>query len=195
LKSIKLPDGITFIGDNAFMGCISLDSIVIPKGVEKIQKATFDRCFNLKSIILPESITELDTYAFIECSSLTTITIPANVRRIGKCAFEDCRNMTSFYCQVEDPGQISLGEDAFNRINEECILYVPQGCSQAYKADERWTAFIDIRETGTTTVESVTQQVAVPVEYYNLSGARQSGLQRGINLIRFSDGTVRKVTQ
>ncbi|MBR5935631.1 MAG: leucine-rich repeat protein, partial [Bacteroidaceae bacterium] len=125
LKSVILPDGITFIGDNAFTRCSNLDSIVIPQGMEKIERSAFDLCINLKSVILPESITELDTYAFIECYSLTTITIPANVRKIGKMAFEDCRSMTSFYCCVEDPQEIELGEDVFNRINEDCILYVP----------------------------------------------------------------------
>ena len=195
LKSVILPDGVKFIGNNAFLLCSNLDSIVIPQGMEKIEKATFDRCYNLKSVILPESITELDTYAFIECYSLTTITIPANVRKIGKMAFEDCRNLTSFYCCVENPQEIEMGEDVFNRINEECILYVPQGCAQAYRGDERWSAFSDIREMGVTQVEPVSRQAAVPVEYYNLSGGKQPGLQNGINIIRYNDGTVRKVTQ
>ena len=194
LESIILPDGITFIGDNAFLLCSNLDSIVIPKGVKKIEMAMFARCYNLKSVILPESITELDTYAFIECYSLSSITIPANVRKIGDMAFEDCRNMASFYCCVEDPQEIEMGEDVFNRINEECILYVPQGCAQTYRADERWSAFSDIREMGVTQVEPVSRQAAVPVEYYNLSGSKQSGIQQGINIIRYNDGTVHKVT-
>ena len=195
LKSVTLPDGITFIGNNAFNKCSSLDSIVIPQGMEKIERSAFDLCINLKSVILPESITELDMYAFIECYSLTTITIPANVRKIGKMAFEDCQSMTSFYCCVENPQEIELGEDVFNRINEDCILYVPQGCAQAYRDDERWNAFSEIREFDVTQVEPVAPQAAVPVEYYNLSGSKLPAPQQGINIIRYSDGTVRKVTQ
>ena len=195
LKSITLPDGITFIGNNAFLKCSNLDSIVIPQGMKKIERATFDRCINLKSVILPESITELDTYAFIECYSLTTITIPANVRKIGKMAFEDCRSMTSFYCCVENPQEIELGEDVFNRINASCILYVPQGCAQAYRNDDRWNAFSEIREFDVTQVEPVAPQAAVPVEYYNLSGSKLPAPQQGINIIRYNDGTVRKVIQ
>ena len=163
--------------------------------MEKIERSAFDLCINLKSVILPESITELDMYAFIECYSLTTITIPANVRKIGKMAFEDCRSMASFYCCVENPQEIEMGENVFNRINENCILYVPQGCAQAYRDDERWSAFSDIREMGVTQVEPVSRQAAVPVEYYNLSGSKQTGVQHGINIIRYNDGTVRKVTQ
>lgn len=196
LKSVTLPDGITFIGDNAFCGCNNLDSIVIPQGMEKIERSAFDLCINLKSVILPESITELDMYAFIECYTLSTITIPANVRKIGNMAFEDCRSMASFYCCVENPQEIEMGENVFNRINENCILYVPQGCAQAYRDDERWNAFSEIREFDTTTsVKPVEYDNVVPVEWYNLSGTKLSTPQRGINIIRYSDGTVRKVIQ
>ena len=196
LKSVTLPDGITFIGNNAFNNCSNLDSIVIPQGMEKIERSAFDLCINLKSVILPESITELDMYAFIECYSLSTITIPANVRKIGNMAFEDCRSMTSFYCCVENPQEIEMGEDVFNRINDSCILYVPQGCAQAYRNDERWNAFSEIREFDTTTsVKPVEYDNVVPVEWYNLSGTKLSTPQRGINIIRYSDGIVRKVIQ
>jgi len=195
LKSVTLPDGISFMGDNAFFQCSNLDSIVIPKGVKKIKKGMFEGCINLKSVILPESITELDRYAFIECYSLSTITIPANVRKIGNMVFEDCRDLTSFYCCVEDPQEIEMGIDVFNRINENCILYVPQGCAQAYRNDNRWNAFSEIREFNVTQVEPVVHEAAVPVEYYNLSGTKIPAQQQGINLIRYSDGTVHKVTQ
>ena len=195
LKSVTLPDGITFIGDNAFNRCSNLDSIIIPQGMEKIERSAFDLCINLKSVILPESITELDMYAFIECYSLSTITIPANVRKIGNMAFEDCQSMTSFYCCLENPQEIEMGEDVFNRINEECILYVPQGSVQAYRNDERWNAFSEIREFDETEVKPVAHEAAVPVEYYNLSGSKLPAPQQGINIIRYSDGTVRKVIQ
>ena len=103
--------------------------------------------------------------------------------------------MTSFYCCVENPQEIELGEDVFNRINASCILYVTQGCAQAYRDDERWSAFSEIREFDVTAVEPVATQAVVPVEYYNLSGNKLPAPQQGINIIRYSDGTVRKVTQ
>ena len=88
-----------------------------------------------------------------------------------------------------------MGEYVFYNINADCILYVPQGSVQAYRDDERWNAFSEIREIDKTEVEPVAHEAAVPVEYYNLSGNKLPAPQRGINLIRYSDGTVRKVTQ
>lgn len=38
-----------------------------------------------------------------------------------------------------------------------------------------------------------TRKEAVPVAVYNLNGVRTDGLQRGINLVRMSDNTVKKV--
>lgn len=193
-KKITIPEGINTIERSAFSQCESLDSIVIPHSIERINHTTFDACHNLKSVILPESIVELAKYSFVECYSLNTITIPSKVREIKASAFEDCANLTSVYCKVEDPGQTTLGEDAFKGINEDCILYVPQGCVQTYRADGRWTAFSDIREFDATAVGHVAHQIAVPVEYYSLSGTRLPAPQQGINIIRYSDGTVHKVT-
>ena len=35
--------------------------------------------------------------------------------------------------------------------------------------------------------------VAEAVEYYSIAGVRQAGLQKGINIVRYADGTTRKV--
>jgi hypothetical protein len=47
-----------------------------------------------------------------------------------------------------------------------------------------------IRATGIQRVESDSKEV---VEIYNLSGVRQSAISRGLNILRMSDGTTRKV--
>ena len=41
LADIVIPDGITSIGDRAFMGCSSLSSLVIPGGVTSIGESVF----------------------------------------------------------------------------------------------------------------------------------------------------------
>lgn len=44
-----------------------------------------------------------------------------------------------------------------------------------------------------TAIEQASAGVAEPVAYYSVSGVRQSGLQKGINIVCYSDGTARKV--
>lgn len=63
IRSLVLPEGITFIGDNAFNNSA------------------------LESIVLPESLVEIDQYAFSKCN-LTEITLPANLERLGSSAFD-----------------------------------------------------------------------------------------------------------
>ena len=73
LKTIVIPEGVTFIGDRAFDGCTGLTSINIPEGVTSIGQCAFSYCSSLTSITIPESVTSIGNYAFDECTSLKTI--------------------------------------------------------------------------------------------------------------------------
>ena len=42
-------------------------------------------------------------------------------------------------------------------------------------------------------VEQTSASAAAPVAYYSISGVRQSGLQKGLNIVSYADGTTRKV--
>ena len=48
-----IPAGVTEIGNNAFEGCESLESVNIPEGVT-IGEDVFDGCKSLESITIPE---------------------------------------------------------------------------------------------------------------------------------------------
>ena len=50
IKEFIIPDGIKFIGDNAFAKCDILTSITIPKSIIHIDDAVFWGCYNLKDI-------------------------------------------------------------------------------------------------------------------------------------------------
>ena len=59
------------IGDSAFSGCSSLESIDIPDSVTTIGGGAFSRCSSLESIDLPDSVTTIGDEAFDGCPSLT----------------------------------------------------------------------------------------------------------------------------
>lgn len=77
--SYIILDGVTSIGDFAFMYCISLKSITIPDSVTSIEEDAFSQCKSLKSITIPNSVTSVGDGAFMYCESLQSITIPENV--------------------------------------------------------------------------------------------------------------------
>lgn len=69
-----VPDGITDIDENAFMGCK-----------------------DLRIVFLPESIDNNHHCAFRNCSELERINIPDKVEYIGELVFDGCRNLRHLY--------------------------------------------------------------------------------------------------
>ena len=97
LASVTIPDSVTSIGHYAFQYCSSLASITIPDSVTSIGYAAFFRCESLTSITIPVSVKSIEEFAFWNCTSLASVTIPASVESIGKSAFNDCKELTDVY--------------------------------------------------------------------------------------------------
>ena len=109
LTSIEIPSSVTGIGDGAFYGCSSLTSIEIPSSVWNIGYYTFARCSGLTSIKIPSSVTDIYEFAFLGCSGLTSIEIPSSVTRIGHSAFSECSGLKSIVVSPENPNYNSEG--------------------------------------------------------------------------------------
>ena len=87
VKQVIIGDGVTTIGDRAFLDCSSLTSVTIPNSVTTIGAFAFHKCRSLTSITIPNSVTTIGYSAFSFCSSLTSITIPNSVKTIGYSVF------------------------------------------------------------------------------------------------------------
>lgn len=94
-KATVIPEGVSYIGDYAFMGCDYISSISIPNSVKGIGKSTFASCNNLTDINIPEGLTEICSGAFFECFSLESISIPKSVTYIDENAFDRCSVISS----------------------------------------------------------------------------------------------------
>ena len=132
LTSINIPESVTSIGFCAFYGCSSLTSINIPESVTSIEGGAFSGCSSLTSINIPESVTSISNWAFSGCSSLSSINIPESVISISESAFNGCSSLTSVYSYATTPAKFISG--AFSDTNENLIIYIPKGTTEAYKA-------------------------------------------------------------
>ena len=109
-----IPDDVTEIGNDAFMGRSKL-----------------------KGIVIPESVTSIGSFAFYQ-TALHNITLPKGLTAIREHAFDGCDNLTEV--EVLNPEPIALSEDVFsNRAN--ATLNVPNASIDAYKSAEYWKDF------------------------------------------------------
>lgn len=109
LTGIAIPEGIKTIGELAFCECDNLESVTIPDSVESIGDKAFYLCDALENVLLGKSVESIGEYCFYSCVRLTQIEIPESVTTIGDRAFDAC-NLYEVYCWGYEP---KVGTDAF----------------------------------------------------------------------------------
>ena len=192
LTSLDIPSGVTKIGSSAFSGCSGLTSLDIPSGVTEIGESTFSGCSGLTGLDIPSGVTEIGSSAFEGCSGLTSLDIPSGVTEIGRSAFSGCSGLTSIYVYA---GKLpKMGSDVFNGCDsKKCIVYVPKG-----EYDDYWLSefgyFENIVEFAATGIDKVTTSTdAKELSRYSVNGQRLSAPAKGLNIVKYSDGSVKKV--
>ena len=180
------------LGQYAFFGCKGLTSLVIPTGVTWIWQYAFSGCSGLTSLTIPSSVTSIGDKAFRGCSGLTSLTIPSSVTSIGDNAFWGCSGLTSIYVYPEKTPK--LGTDIFDDCDaKNCTVYVPTGTYDDYWLSE-FGYFENIVEFDATGIDKVTtSNDAKELSRYSVNGQRLSAPSKGLNIVKYSDGSVKKV--
>ena len=180
------------LGDYAFYGCSGLTSLTLPSSVTEIGEHAFLNCRGLTNFTIPSGVTKIGAGAFFCCYGLISLTIPSSVTAIGSQAFNACSELTSIYAYMEKlpetGSNLFLGCDAKN-----CTVYVPKGTGDAYF----WSSFgyfDKIVEFDAAGIDKVTTSTDVEeVSRYYLNGQRLVGPTKGLNIVKYSDGSVKKV--
>ena len=192
LTSLSIPSSVTSIGYSAFQGCSGLTSLSIPSSVTSIDWGTFLGCSGLTSLSIPSSVTSIGKNAFNGCSGLASLSIPSSVTSIGDYAFEGCSGLTSIYAYPEKLPK--LGTGVFYRCDaKNCTVYVPIGTFGDYWLSE-FGYFENIVEFDATGIDKVTTSTdAKELSRYSVNGQRLSAPTKGLNIVKYSDGSVKKV--
>lgn len=205
LNDITIPCSVTTIGKGAFLYCSGLTDITIPNGVTNIGKYAFEQCSGLTDITISGSVTSIEERAFCGCTGLTSITIPNSVTSIGKEVFFYCLELSDVTNLATIPQVI--GDDCFSLYveylengevvytpNTSLTLHVLPRYEDVYREAEGWKNFNIVGDAKATAVESVRFDVeTAPERIYDLGGKPAKSLQRGINIVKMSDGTTHKV--
>jgi hypothetical protein len=163
LRTLRLPAGITSLGQGAFQGCIYLSLAEIPEAlVSLIEKNTFALCRELQfkigsaepspyfivngtlvsypsakdAVVLPQGIKEIVQACFAGESGITSITLPASLETIGHSVFSSCTNLKEVVSPAPNPP--ALGGSAFNYHHADLKVYVPDARVADYKAADGW---------------------------------------------------------
>lgn len=222
LKSVIIPSGLTSIEPNAFEECERLSNVTFPSSPFSIGDYAFRGC-RFTSLTLPSSLTEIGIEAFAHCKGLKSLTLSPSLSRIGYNAFGDCDRLTTLTIPSGLTSLSTLNGDSeyhydlfsesdiesvyvawevpipaggfFYYVNlSNCTLYVPQGTRQRYSGTEVWRDFGEIKEYDISGVDKVdNHSEAKEASRYSLDGQRLSVPVKGLNIVRYSDGSIKKV--
>ena len=192
LTSLTLPSSVTKIGCYALSSCIGLTSLTLPSSVTEIGEHAFLNCRGLTNFTIPSGVTKIGAGAFFCCYGLISLTIPSSVTAIGSRAFNDCSGLTSIYAYMEKLPE--TGSNLFLGCDEKkCTVYVPKGTYDDYFVSE-FGFFSHIVEFDATGIDKTTTSTDVEeISRYSLNGQRLVGPTKGLNIVKYSDGSVKKV--
>lgn len=201
LTSVTLPSSLTSIGYEAFEMC-GFKTLILPSSLTEIGQGAFANCIRLKSLTLSPSLTSIGIRAFNGCANLRTLTIPSGLTSIDslkKYDFEFQKSepifvapsMESVYVGWQIP--IPAGDFFKGCDISKCTLYVPLGTKQAYAETEVWRDYGEIKEYDVSGVDKVdNNSETMEVSRYSLDGQRLASPTKGINIVRYSDGSIKK---
>ena len=149
---------------------------------------------NLQNLDLKDAnVTDLPYCGLNACQALTTISLPADLRFIDKGFLSSCLNLKTIYAYMPDPNALTY-VDNFYYGSREWTLYVPKGTKNAYQNSEAWRYCKEIIEMETSGIDSVILNPdAKEVSRYSVNGQRLAVPVKGLNIVKYSDGSARKV--
>ena len=111
---------ISYIADNVFDSCTSLENIIIPDGVEYIGANAFANCTNLSSVTIPSTVKTIGNGAFITGNdNLNIILKDENIKDLLNDSNCKYKNLTTY----EHVSYDHVWNSSNQCIIDNCIVY------------------------------------------------------------------------
>ena len=119
IRKVKIEEGVTYIGSNAFADCKNLLEVEFPESLIEIGNSAF-MFTNLSIVVIPDSVKKIDTNCFYNCVNLKELCIGKKVEHIGDYSFFNCKELSS----ITIPGSVNyIGNSAFGECSIDAIIY------------------------------------------------------------------------
>lgn len=191
---------------DTFKDCNSLTKIGIGRKISLSGK----NIFGSLSEIIPRitDITDLvildgvDLYYFFYWNdlkkNLTTLELGKDITNFGvyrmhPLSFSDYSKLETIICKdpIPTPDCPTFSKSQYI---DNIKVYVPQGSLEAYQKAEGWKNFWNIIEMGESGIDSVIgDSECKEIGRYNLQGRKVSADYKGVVIVKYSDGTAKKI--
>lgn len=169
-------------GYSPFRNLPNLTSLTIGESVTNLGANIFSKCSSIENINLSKNISTIETKAFSECTNLKTIIFPESLTMVGANAFENCKNIETIYSLSMNPAMVA--QTAFNGVDKDIPLYIPQSSKMMYKSMPHWNLFTNFIESDFTGVEEnkLSASVVKAIAGNGIEVAEYYGKLRIVNL-------------
>lgn len=145
---------------------------------------------NIKEIHIGDYVTDIKGLSLSDHKALKKMTIGKGLVEVPDLSSHS--NLASLTLNSEVPPKASEFTNAqYIHLN----IYVPKGTLAAYQSADVWKNFWNLQEMETTAISNTitNKQPAKELRYYDAAGRETNGARKGLNIIKMSDGTTRKV--
>ena len=122
----SVPDSVTSIDSYAFSGCSKLMSVKLPDALVNIRDNAFANAVSLSGIVIPDSVTQIGSEAFSGCSNLVAVRIPDSVSSITWNAFRNCTRLIAIEVGAGNQQYSSLNGILYN-ADKTKLMSCPTG--------------------------------------------------------------------
>lgn len=166
LKSVIIPDSVTYIGKEAFAMNGELTQISLPAALSQIENGAFSQC-DLAAVVLPEGLEAIGTRVFYGNENLKAIHIPASVESIQGGAFAGLPGLTSFTLAEGNEDYVIEDGVLFTADKNLLMMWLPGKTDTEYAVPETVRYIEEYAFNGVNSLEKVT----VPQGVYNIDDA------------------------
>lgn len=198
ITKLVIPDDIEEIAGYAFAYNIYINTVSIPSNVKTIGLYAFSHMDGLTSISLTDGLEKLKAGAFAYNEQLLVLRIPQSIKEIGSYAFGGCKELTDVYCYATSLPTTSgvTKKDQFDDCGiSYATLHVPQQSLESYKRNEPWKKFGNIvaLTDEELAIDATTINTNEYKQYFTTEGKLIERPQKGINIVKMSNGQTKKV--
>ena len=206
LASLSIPAATENIAEGAFEGCTGVTSFHVDEAnpnyssegtvlFNKNKNKIIYALGHIEDYKVPASVDTIGASSFQDQSDLIYLTLPEGLKIIKEAAFTNSDKLKYVYAYMPEPATLENFSFATTVTGDFIYLYVPQGCSGNYFCDPSWSRFYiqEFDVTGTDVKSAVAGDDAKEVARYTVNGQRIKSPTKGINIVKYDDGTVKRV--